>query len=302
MKNEKKKITLSKRLEAVAGLIERDGTLADVGTDHGYIPIAMVLRGHAEKAIAMDLRTGPLERAREHITAYGLEDRIETRLSDGVSALAENEADSIVVAGMGGELVIHILETGKAVCKSAKELILQPQSEIDEVRKYLRENGYRIVDEDMVEEEQKYYPMMRVIPQEDAERIGYMQPEEKHEAKETLNHMHLQDAERIGYMQPEEKNGQNPEAKIAVKNEAKNEAKETLNHMHLQDLYGPILLAEKNPVLLEFLQKQERHYEEILDGLNRQPDSEKICVRRDEMKEKLEYNRMAQHRMKNAAV
>lgn len=279
MKNEKKKITLSKRLEAVAGLIKRDGALADVGTDHGYIPIAMVLRGHAEKAIAMDLRTGPLERAREHITAYGLEDRIETRLSDGVSALAENEADSIVVAGMGGELVIHILETGKAVCKSAKELILQPQSEIDEVRKYLRENGYQIADEDMVEEEQKYYPMMRVIPQEEnAEKLA------------------------TEYMQPEKKNGQNPEAKIAVKNEAKNEAKETLNHMHLQDLYGPILLAEKNPVLLEFLQKQERHYEEILDGLNRQPDSEKICVRRDEMKEKLEYNRMAQHRMKNAAV
>ena len=279
MKNEKKKITLSKRLEAVAGLIERDGTLADVGTDHGYIPIAMVLRGHAEKAIAMDLRTGPLERAREHITAYGLEDRIETRLSDGVSALAENEADSIVVAGMGGELVIHILETGKAVCKSAKELILQPQSEIDEVRKFLRENGYQIADEDMVEEEQKYYPMMRVIPQEEnAEKLA------------------------TEYMQPEKKNGQNPEAKIAVKNEAKNEAKETLNHMHLQDLYGPILLAEKNPVLLEFLQKQERHYEEILDGLNRQPDSEKICVRREEMMEKLEYNRMAQHRMKNAAV
>ena len=251
MKNEKKKITLSKRLEAVAGLIKRNGTLADVGTDHGYIPIAMVLRGHAEKAIAMDLRTGPLERAREHITAYGLEDRIETRLSDGVSALAENEADSIVVAGMGGELVIHILETGKAVCKSAKELILQPQSEIDEVRKYLRENGYQIADEDMVEEEQKYYPMMRVVQQEDGE---------------------------------------------------KSEAKETLNHVHLLDLYGPVLLAEKNPVLLEFLQKQERHYEEILDGLNRQPDSEKICVRRDEMKEKLEYNRMAQHKMKNAAV
>ena len=122
MKNGEKKITLSKRLEAVAGLIKRNGTLADVGTDHGYIPIAMVLRGHVEKAIAMDLRTGPLERARKHITAYGLEDRIETRLSDGVSALAKNEADSIVVAGMGGELVIHILETGKAVCKSAKEL------------------------------------------------------------------------------------------------------------------------------------------------------------------------------------
>lgn len=251
MKNGEKKITLSKRLEAVAGLIKRNGTLADVGTDHGYIPIAMVLRGHVEKAIAMDLRTGPLERARKHITAYGLENRIETRLSDGVSALAKNEADSIVVAGMGGELVIHILETGKAVCKSAKELILQPQSEINEVRKYIRENGYRIVDEDMVEEDQKYYPMMRVVQQEDGE---------------------------------------------------KSEAKETLNHVHLLDLYGPVLLAEKNPVLLEFLQKQEKHYEEILNGLNRQPDSEKICARRDEMKEKLEYNRMAQHKMKNAAV
>ena len=103
----------------------------------------------------------------------------------------------------------------------------------------------------MIEEDQKYYPMMRVVQQEDGE---------------------------------------------------KSEAKETLNHVHLLDLYGPVLLAEKNPVLLEFLQKQEKHYEEILDGLNRQPDSEKICARRDEMKEKLEYNRMAQHKMKNAAV
>lgn len=251
MKNGEKKITLSKRLEAVAELITRNGTLADVGTDHGYIPIAMVLRGRVERAIAMDLRTGPLERAKEHITAYGLGDRIETRLSDGVSSLTENEADSIVVAGMGGELVIHILENGKAICKSAKELILQPQSEIGEVRKYLRENGYRIADEDMVEEEQKYYPMMRVIPE--------------------------------------------------VEN-TENEARDTLNHVHLLDLYGPVLLAKKNPVLLEFLQKQEKHYEEILEGLNRQPDSEKICTRRSEIMEKVEYNRMAQHRMKNAAV
>ena len=277
MKNGEKKITLSKRLEAVAELITRNGTLADVGTDHGYIPIAMVLRGRVERAIAMDLRTGPLERAKEHITAYGLGDRIETRLSDGVSSLTENEADSIVVAGMGGELVIHILENGKAICKSAKELILQPQSEIGEVRKYLRENGYRIADEDMVEEDQKYYPMMRVVPQE-AERPG------------------------TGYIKPEEKNGQKPEAESEEKNEAKNEARENLNHVHLLDLYGPVLLAKKNPVLLEFLQKQEKHYEEILEGLNRQPDSEKICTRRSEIMEKVEYNRMAQHRMKNAAV
>ena len=176
--------------------------------------------------------------------------------------------DSIVLAGAGAgktktliTRIQYILQEKNAdpssivaitfTNKSAKELILQPQSEINEVRKYIRENGYRIVDEDMIEEDQKYYPMMRVVQQEDGE---------------------------------------------------KSEAKETLNHVHLLDLYGPVLLAEKNPVLLEFLQKQEKHYEEILDGLNRQPDSEKICARRDEMKEKLEYNRMAQHKMKNAAV
>lgn len=140
--------------------------LADVGTDHGYIPIYQVQQGNNPKAIAMDLREGPLERAKDHIHKCGLDAQIETRLSDGVEALFPGEAESIVVAGMGGELVIHILTAGDKVCRMAKELILQPQSEIAEVRRFLQENAYQIVAEDMVFEDGKYYPMMRVMPVE----------------------------------------------------------------------------------------------------------------------------------------
>jgi tRNA (adenine22-N1)-methyltransferase len=158
-------ITLSKRLEAIAELITPGNVVADVGTDHGYIPIRLVQQKKCPRAIAMDLREGPLARANEHIRRCGLSERIETRLSDGTKALRAGEADTIVCAGMGGELILHILTEGEAVCRSAKELILQPQSEIARVRRYLREHEYSVTAENMILEDGKYYPMMRVLPQ-----------------------------------------------------------------------------------------------------------------------------------------
>ena len=159
---------LSKRMQAVAAMVSPGNVLADIGTDHGYVPIALVQEHVIPRAIAMDINEGPLERATAHIREYHLESLIETRRSNGVEMLREGEADSILIAGMGGELIIGILTAGETVCKKAKELILQPQSEIDEVRKYLRSNQYKIVDEDMVYEDGKYYPMMHVVPEEDA--------------------------------------------------------------------------------------------------------------------------------------
>lgn len=149
-------------MEAVAALVTPGSVLADVGTDHGYVPIALVQRKRIGHAVAMDLREGPLARARENIVRFGLADQIETRLSDGVDALSPGEVDTIVVAGMGGELVIRILDRGKDVCRRAGELILQPQSGIEKVRRYLAGNGYQITDENMIYEDGKYYPMMRV--------------------------------------------------------------------------------------------------------------------------------------------
>ena len=190
----------------------------------------------------MDLRKGPLERAAEHILQYGLSDRIETRLSDGVEALEPDEADTIVIAGMGGELVMHIMSDGEAVCKAAKELILQPQSEIAGVRRYLRERGYKIAAEDMVLEDGKYYPMMRVVWNSEAKECD--------EGDQTL-----------------------------------------------ADVYGPLLLKERHPVLMQYLLYQEGQFREILRTLCSQPDSEKIRTRICEIESKMEYNRMAQNRM-----
>lgn len=156
-------IKLSKRMKAVAAMVTSGGVLADVGTDHGYIPIALIQRQKIKSAIAMDINKGPLARAQDNIASAQLGDYIQTRLSDGVAALGEGEADSILIAGMGGELVIHILSEGEKVCKAASELILQPQSDIRKVREYLRLHQYKIVDEDMICEDGKYYPMMRVV-------------------------------------------------------------------------------------------------------------------------------------------
>ena len=138
--------------------------LADIGTDHGYVPISLVQRKKIKKAIAMDVNKGPLKRAEEHIREAQLEEYIDTRLSDGVKKLEVGEVNSILIAGMGGDLVIRIIKNGMEVCRSVDELILQPQSELGKVRKFLRENNFEIIDEDMVIEDGKYYPMMKVTP------------------------------------------------------------------------------------------------------------------------------------------
>ena len=155
---------ISKRLQAVSDMVTSCDCLADVGTDHGYIPISLVRRGIAARAVAMDVNQGPLNRAKENIEANGLSERIETRLSDGLSALAPGEAQTIVIAGMGGPLAVEILKKGSRVLKECQSLVLQPQSEIWNVRRYLDENGWRIQREAMVQEEGKRYTVILAVP------------------------------------------------------------------------------------------------------------------------------------------
>ena len=154
---------LSKRLQAVADLLGEGLKVADVGTDHGYIPIYLVETGKCPAAFAMDINKGPILRAKEHIEAHGLQDKITVRQSDGVKALVVGECESVNIAGMGGALAIKIMEEGKEIFKSLQEFVLQPQSELDKVRIYLHENAYCIVKEDMVYEDGKYYPMMKLV-------------------------------------------------------------------------------------------------------------------------------------------
>lgn len=153
---------LSERLLAVASMVARGNRVVDVGTDHGYIPIYLVQEKKVPSAIAMDIRMGPLSKAKFNVAAAHLEEFIQTRLSDGVWALKENEADTMIIAGMGGGLIRRIIEDGRMVLESVEEFILQPQSEIGMVRRFLAKEGYCIVEEDMVFEDGKFYPMMKV--------------------------------------------------------------------------------------------------------------------------------------------
>lgn len=144
-------------------MVTRGYRLADIGTDHGFVPIWLVRNGVIPSAIAMDINRGPLERAREHIAQAGLEGYIRTRLSDGLAGLRKGEADSILIAGMGGALTQRILDKDPPYSLGAAELILQPQSEISKVREYLCRSGWKIDAEDMVLEDRKYYPMMHCV-------------------------------------------------------------------------------------------------------------------------------------------
>ena len=155
-----KMVQLSQRLQAVANLVGETGVVADIGTDHGYIPVYLVLAGKAEKAIAMDVNQGPLQRALEHIRQYHLQEQIEIRLSDGVKELQPKEVQTIVIAGMGGALMMRILTEGADVAHMAKRLVLQPQSELSAFRHFLADQGYKILEEDMVHEDGKFYSMM----------------------------------------------------------------------------------------------------------------------------------------------
>ena len=154
---------LSIRMQAVADMVTPGGRVADIGTDHGYVPIYLMEQNRAVHAIAMDVRKGPLARAGENIARFGCSGRIETRLSDGLDKLEPGEADTVIIAGMGGLLTVRILEAGLNVLETVKECILQPQSDLDKVRQFLHQHHFRIVQEKMLIDEEKYYTIMRVL-------------------------------------------------------------------------------------------------------------------------------------------
>ena len=156
-------VTLSERLRTVAGMVTRGNVVCDVGCDHGFTAIYLVQQGISPRALAMDLREGPLSAAGEHIAAYGLGERIETRLSDGLHKYIAGEADTLICAGMGGGLMQRILAKEREKTDSFCELVLQPQSELPQFRRFLRQNGYLIQDEEILLEDGKFYQVIRAV-------------------------------------------------------------------------------------------------------------------------------------------
>lgn len=154
-------VRISDRLKTVAHMCDKGAVVADIGTDHGYLPIYLVQEGIAPSAIAMDLRKGPLDKAKKHISDNCLQDKIQTRLSDGMDKLLKNEADIITICGMGGRLIADILTKGKNVISQNTTLIVSPQSEVGDFRHFLVSQGFDIEDEKMLKEDGKYYFIIR---------------------------------------------------------------------------------------------------------------------------------------------
>ena len=151
------RIKLSERLRMNVSLVPNGARVADIGCDHGYASIWLVEHGTAQTVIAMDVNEGPIRRARKHIRQMGLDSRIECRKSDGLEKLCPGEVDTLLIAGMGGPLMIRILREGAAVMQDVHTLILQPQSELAEVRKFLIGQGFVPVEEKACFDDGKYY-------------------------------------------------------------------------------------------------------------------------------------------------
>ncbi len=153
---------LDSRLMAIANLVRENKVFADIGTDHAYLPVYLVEKGIVNKAIASDLRKGPLDNAKEAVVSYGFTQQIELRLSDGLDNFKENEAHEIAVAGMGGLLISQFIERTKWLKNEEIHLILQPMTHVEELRKSLFDNGFIIDEEVIAEADGKFYIILSV--------------------------------------------------------------------------------------------------------------------------------------------
>ena len=149
MAKHNKGLTLTSRLQLLADWVPQGASFADIGTDHAYLPVWLVLQGRVRHAIASDLRKGPLERARETGRTYGAEG-IDFRLGNGLATVQPHEAEVIAIAGMGGENIASILEAAPWTADGQHTLLLDPHTKAEVLRRWLMEHGYTILREALV--------------------------------------------------------------------------------------------------------------------------------------------------------
>lgn len=151
---------LTPRLELLADWVPAGASVADIGTDHGYLPVRLVHSGRVSRAIASDLRSGPLAQARKTAAACGVSEKIDFRLCNGLSGIAPGEAAVIVIAGMGGENIASILSAAAWTADGRHTLLLQPMTRSEVLRRFLAESGYRIVREALALDRGTLYPVI----------------------------------------------------------------------------------------------------------------------------------------------
>lgn len=154
---------LTERLKVIADFVDEGKTVADIGTDHGYLSAYLIEENIARKVIATDVNEKPLQKAINYIIEHNLGEDIDTRLGDGLKPISQGEVDICIIAGMGGHLIADIIESSKGVSRTIDTFILQPMTGEEELREYLYNNNYKIVDEKLAKEGKRYYHILKVI-------------------------------------------------------------------------------------------------------------------------------------------
>lgn len=153
--------TLSERLRLIAGKIKKCSLLADIGTDHAYIPVYAVGSGLAQRAVASDISEPTCVKARINVTNSGLADKIDVRMGYGLDTIKPDEKpDCIVMAGMGGSLIVSIMEKGRKIISESSQIILQPQNDTEKIRRYVHSSGLKISDEIIFNDRGKFYTVI----------------------------------------------------------------------------------------------------------------------------------------------
>lgn len=151
---------LSERLALLARYLPEDSFFADIGSDHAYLPVSFCLKHPEARAIAGEVNEGPLTSAKKVIKQYGMEDKVSARLGDGLDVLGKGEVSEVVIAGMGGPLIASILDRGKDKLGGVNRLLLQPNVHAVVVRRWLDENGFSLIQEDIIEENGHIYEVL----------------------------------------------------------------------------------------------------------------------------------------------
>ena len=154
---------LTPRLKYISELVSDGKKIADIGTDHGYIPISLLLDKKISFAILSDINRGPLNNAKKEVTKNNVQNYVDLRLGSGMETLRDGEVDQVIIAGMGGILISDIIEKRIELSKNLDKLILQPMQAPEELRRYLSKNGFKIIDEHFVREDHRIYEIIEAV-------------------------------------------------------------------------------------------------------------------------------------------
>lgn len=239
-------ISISERLKCVASLVNKGARVADIGTDHAYLPIYLVQNGISNKVYACDVRKEPLRRAKLHIDEYGLSDKITTKLCDGLKGINKGDVDTVTICGMGGKLMKNILKAGIDKLGDNTQLVLSAQSELRDFRKYLLETGIYIKSEHMLLEDGKYYFIFDCVYNTQDEyylNVTNIQQNNIYENADAAgdihnNNIHNNDSHKEDYDKED------------------NDKKKMTAYAEEELRYGRYLLDNKSEVLYEYLNKE----------------------------------------------